>query len=294
MASVINPFRDIFFADLRDPSTDLGGLISSTSITQTVFYSIVAVVINCDKTAFDIQNDNGEQVARDDDQVLPGRYLIVSDEPAIQSKRPFFTRALSTSASTRLESFRNQVRARDGRCTITKVASVLGPSMDIWTAFEVAHLVPIAYTDEWRRRGFSDRITVPPPPPRERDTINSVQNGLLMQSHIHQAFDAYHFSILPSSGYKLICFQPDIFGIAGTYLDQQLLQDHRRPPDELLEWHFEQAVLCNARGAGEPNLEFDFPPGSDMVGEILAGPKAAERMEFELFSRLDELETEQD
>lgn len=40
------------------------------------------------------------------------------------------------------------------------------------------------------------------------------------------------------------------------------------------------------RGAGEPNFEHDFPPGSDMTGEILKGPKAAERMEFELFNRM--------
>jgi hypothetical protein len=42
----------------------------------------------------------------------------------------------------------------------------------------------------------------------------------------------------------------------------------------------------NMRGAGEPNFEHDFPPGSDIVGQILSGPKAAERMEFEVFSRL--------
>ena len=40
------------------------------------------------------------------------------------------------------------------------------------------------------------------------------------------------------------------------------------------------------RGAGQPVFEHDFPPGSDMVGEILAGPRAAEVMEFELFGRL--------
>ena len=40
------------------------------------------------------------------------------------------------------------------------------------------------------------------------------------------------------------------------------------------------------RGAGEPSFEIDFPPGSDMLSEIREGPKAAERMEFELFSRL--------
>jgi hypothetical protein len=40
------------------------------------------------------------------------------------------------------------------------------------------------------------------------------------------------------------------------------------------------------RGAGEPAFEHDFPPGSDIMGDIREGPKAAERMEFELFDRL--------
>lgn len=40
------------------------------------------------------------------------------------------------------------------------------------------------------------------------------------------------------------------------------------------------------RGTREPKFEHDFPPGSDIVGDILRGPKAGERMEFELFSRL--------
>jgi hypothetical protein len=40
------------------------------------------------------------------------------------------------------------------------------------------------------------------------------------------------------------------------------------------------------RGVGEPVFEHDFPPGSDIVGGILLGPKPAERMEFELFGRL--------
>ena len=40
------------------------------------------------------------------------------------------------------------------------------------------------------------------------------------------------------------------------------------------------------KGAREPVFEHDFPPGSDMMGSILKGPKAAERMEFELFGRL--------
>lgn len=55
---------------------------------------------------------------------------------------------------------------------------------------------------------------------------------------------------------------------------------------EPLRWHFRQAVRTNMRCTGEPVLEHDFPSGSDSMGEILRGPKAAERMEFGLDSRL--------
>lgn len=82
-------------------------------------------------------------------------------------------------------------------------------------------------------------------------------------------------------------FIPDMKGLAGKHLDQTLLEDPRRPSDQLLRWHFRQAVFANMRGAGEPVFEHDFPPGSDIIGDILGGPKAAERMEFELFARFN-------
>ena len=74
--------------------------------------------------------------------------------------------------------------------------------------------------------------------------------------------------------------------LSGTYLERELVNDPRCPPDELFRWHFRQAVLTNVKGAGEPIFEFDFPPGTDVIGEICKGPMAAERMEVELFGRL--------
>ncbi len=78
----------------------------------------------------------------------------------------------------------------------------------------------------------------------------------------------------------------DSKGIAGKNLDRRFLDDPERPPDELFRWHFRQAVIINMRGAGEPIFEHDFPPGSDIMGSILKGPKATERIEFELFNRM--------
>jgi hypothetical protein len=83
-----------------------------------------------------------------------------------------------------------------------------------------------------------------------------------------------------------VFFRRDRKGLAGKHLDQEYLNNPQRPVDQLLLWHFRQSVLTNMRGAGEPIFEHDFPPGSGIVGGILSGPKAAERMEFEWFSRL--------
>ncbi|KAK9327577.1 hypothetical protein V1520DRAFT_267109, partial [Lipomyces starkeyi] len=55
--------------------------------------------------------------------------------------------------------------------------------------------------------------------------------------------------------------------------------------DEFLGWHFRQACLVNM--SGEPEFEMDFPPGTEMMGEICKGPEAAKRMGAELFLRLD-------
>ena len=66
-------------------------------------------------------------------------------------------------------------------------------------------------------------------------------------------------------------------GIAGRYLNPQLLNHHQRPIDELLRWHFRQAVLTNMRDAGEPVFEHDFSLGSDTMDDILSGPKAGEK-----------------
>jgi hypothetical protein len=44
--------------------------------------------------------------------------------------------------------------------------------------------------------------------------------------------------------------------------------------------------LINIRDPGEPVFEHDFSPGSDIIGSTLEGPKAAEKMQYKLVSRL--------
>ncbi|CUS08433.1 unnamed protein product, partial [Tuber aestivum] len=106
--------------------------------------------------------------------------------------------------------------------------------------------------------------------------IHSPRNGFLLRLDVQQMFDQYLISINPDDGYKVVVFSFDIFGYDGKSLDPvcQNLADPHSVSDDLLSWHFRQSVLANVRGAGKPIFEHDFPPGTDMVGEILAGPYA--------------------
>ncbi|KAG0634225.1 hypothetical protein HOY80DRAFT_895269, partial [Tuber brumale] len=87
---------------------------------------------------------------------------------------------------------------------------------------------------------------------------------------------------------KVVVFDIDTWGYDGRILDPVC-----RDPDDpygvsgqLLGWHFRQSVLANMSGLGEPTFEHDFPPGTDEVGEILAGPCGRERFESEIAVRL--------
>lgn len=50
-----------------------------------------------------------------------------------------------------------------------------------------------------------------------------------------------------------MCLGPDKFGVDGRILDSG------RVSDEILRWHFRQAVLANMKGAGDPVFEHDLP-----------------------------------
>ncbi|KAF8529336.1 hypothetical protein BDD12DRAFT_870389, partial [Trichophaea hybrida] len=210
---------------------------------------------------------------KDDYPLQPGNYYIVTNGSITVNNEPW------------LVLFRDAVRERDRRCVITGKPA-LRADHGIWRGFEAAHIFPLAYERHWNKENYGHWITIPPAT-ESTATINSVQNGMLLDSSIHALSMAMIYrSIQMYDNYKIVCFGPDGKGIAGKHLDQQLLQDPHRPVDQLLRWHFRQAVLANMRRAGEPVFEIDFPPGSDMIGEIMGGPSAAERMEFELFSRL--------
>ncbi|KAK9343400.1 hypothetical protein V1522DRAFT_394420 [Lipomyces starkeyi] len=211
-----------------------------------------------------------------DEPLQPGKYDIKPDSPQGRifiTNELCITRILSQTVSGRDEAFRQRVRDRDRKCVIT---GVVNPARLIalhdWSSYHAAHIFPFSGEEWFIRNNYSRWITN-----REgtRDAgINSCQNGLVMLSHIREKFDNFSIAINPDDNYRIIAFRDDIS------INENSVKD------ELLRWHFRQAVLANMRGAGEPVFETDFPPGSDMVGEIRNGPDAIKRMEAELFARL--------
>ncbi|KAF1815295.1 hypothetical protein P152DRAFT_455016 [Eremomyces bilateralis CBS 781.70] len=274
--------RDIHIYDANDPNAVLGGLVLTAGVTNANFYSMIEILFIF-ASPFYLRDEDKTKIEKDDHPLKPGKYYIVSDVPLQVNIEPWLIRTISRASGTHVSAFREAVRLRDRRCVISGETVPILAGIELWDGFEAAHIFPLAHEGHWINHSYGRWITIQP---AKGGSINSVQNGLLLDSAVHQLFDAYAISINPDDKYKVVAFRPTSKNIAGKHLDQEHFARCDAPIDSLLRWHFRQAVLANMRGSGEPVFEHDFPPGSDIAGDILRGPKAAERMQFELFSRL--------
>jgi len=92
---------------------------------------------------------------------------------------------------------------RDRRCFITG-EEALGAPYDSWESFEAAHIFPLAYEGYWVEHDYSRWITIQP---ATGGYINSVQNGLLLESGVHQLFNSYLISINPNVGVPIFFYR---------------------------------------------------------------------------------------
>ncbi|KIW86275.1 hypothetical protein Z517_01670 [Fonsecaea pedrosoi CBS 271.37] len=274
--------RNVHIYDLNDPTTVIGGLLLLPGVTNANFYTMIEIIIIFEGPFF-LQNENETKIEKDDYPLQPGNYYIITTHSFRLNDEPWLVRTISLATGSRVATFTEAVRSRDRQCIISGRSIPTFNGIDFWGGFKAAHIFPLAYEGNWIKQNYGRWITSQPV---QGGSINSVQNGMLLSSHIQQLFDSYSISINPDDNYKIVAFQPTAFDIEGKYLNRELFTRPNAPADPLLRWHFRQAVLANMRGAGEPCFEHDLPPGSDIVGEILRGPKSGERMEFELFSRL--------
>lgn len=112
-----------------------------------------------------------------------GRFNITTETC---TSRPYSS---SSSASARTQAFRNAVRNRDGRCVITDRIARLA-HLNSWRSFEAAHIFPRSLSSSWNIHNFGVA------------SIDSVQNGLLLDASVHQLFNSFAFSIDTTVIYK--------------------------------------------------------------------------------------------
>lgn len=155
------------------------------------------------------------------------------------NNEPWIPRIQTRSATGRESAFRNGIRARDGRCVITGVVNLNAINdNNNWVSFQAAHIFPLVSESHFIHAGYSQYIT------DMDDTtgiskIHSLQNGLLLRSHVHGKFDQYCVSVNPDDGYKVVVFDQDADGLDGRTLDRICRDpaDPHRVSDNLLRWH---------------------------------------------------------
>ncbi|KAG0132667.1 hypothetical protein HOY82DRAFT_518039 [Tuber indicum] len=286
--------RDVFFYDATKPDDLLGGFFQSGAITEATFLDMLGIVVWVMYPIRVQERTSCHIVSRTSIPLERGVYDIYCQASIQVNNEPWIPRSISHNSCGRDDSscqdsrFCHGVRSRDRRCV---VSGLINPEAHIqannWLGFQVAHIFPPEHESLWTQcdygRGITDTDDT-----HEAPKIDSCQNGFLLVTGIHQGFDLYLISVNPDDNYKIVVFDIDIFGLDGRILDPicRNPDDPHRVSDQLLRWHFRQSVLANARGAGEPIFEHDFPPGHDMAGEILAGPYGQERFALEIASRL--------
>ncbi|KAG0632732.1 hypothetical protein HOY80DRAFT_995833 [Tuber brumale] len=286
MSSNRSHFRNVEFYDPAKPDSDaLGGFIQNGSITEANFLQILGIVLVVEAPIRVQHRISGHVVSAVNSRLELGTYDIHCDSPVQLSDEPWIHRVISYKVSGREDAFRDGIRERDGRCVISGVINTSAPFQ--WASFEAAHVFPLGSENLWIDWDYGQYIT------DMDDTvgvskINSCQNGFMLRQHIYGLFDQYLLSVNPDDNYKVTVFGNDMDGIDGRTLDPICRDpaDPHRVSDQLLRWHFRQSVLANMRGAGEPVFEYDFPPRTDMIGEIQRGPHAKERLELEVAVRL--------
>jgi hypothetical protein len=90
----------------------------------------------------------------------------------------------TTSSSTRQgQLFQTQVRERDGQCVVTGIGKEQVIRYGKYTGLDAAHIFPLSLHTTWDAHDFGV------------ESINSVQNGILLSGTIHHYWDSYDISI---------------------------------------------------------------------------------------------------
>ncbi|PLN74548.1 hypothetical protein BDW42DRAFT_182003 [Aspergillus taichungensis] len=190
-------WRNILFYDASNDE-QLGGLYQAGSLTEeNLHWMLGSVLLIVDQPWTLRHKASGRTVLPSNNKAALGEYEIRSNGTIRVTNEQWAPRLISYSNSGQETAFTRDIRARDGRCVISGVVNNTASYKD-WTGYQAAHVFPLQYETMWARNGYGCWIREVPDD-NTRASLNSVQNGLLMLSHIHKRFDQYTISINPDA-----------------------------------------------------------------------------------------------
>ncbi|KAK9236475.1 hypothetical protein V1525DRAFT_433717 [Lipomyces kononenkoae] len=251
--------RDVLLYDISKPDEVIGGLYLTPSFNKRTFLMALDILLVSD-CQYEVYLRGSDIPLRPITEPLQqGKYDIKPIDPNVfVTNKLCITRVLSHSTTGRNEAFRKQVRERDRKCVVTGLANTeRNIADDDWSVYHAAYIVPLSAEEYFIANNFSRWITNRT---GENDTgINSCQNGVLLQTTVHRQFDNFTISVNVDDDYRIVTFRYDLLNLGGRQLDPicRNPKNDLSVRNELLRWHFHQAVLANI---SEPIFEFDFPP----------------------------------
>ncbi|PUU80380.1 hypothetical protein B9Z19DRAFT_1100291 [Tuber borchii] len=264
--------RNVWFHETRSQEKTLRGPFQNGSITEGNFLDILGIVLVVQGNPLQVQErESGHILSQTDIPLNKGVYDIYCDVSIKINNKPWIPRSITHYTGSRADRFCHQLRNRDRKCVIS---GLINPKVQIkannWLGFEPAHIFPPEQEGLWTLDDYGRSIT-DINDSFEIAKIDSCQNCFLLSSDIRQGFEQYLISVNPDDNYKIIVFDIDMLGLEDRILDP-LCRNPEGPHRE-----------------GEPIFEHDFPPGHDIVEQILAVLYGQERFELEIASRLREL-----
>lgn len=190
--------RNLHIYSAAEPYTVLGGLFVVNGMTNTNFYSMVEIAYIIDQDCV-LCYENGTTVQRDDNPLQPGKYMIDTPGPLMVNDEPWLVRASFRLPETSNTEFRDAVRKRDCRCVVTGQRTLYAEYGDqdwVWFACDAVHIFPLAHEQHWIDHAYDGWVTIP----GSAGSIDSVQNGVLLESSIRDLFQSYIVSINPDVG----------------------------------------------------------------------------------------------
>ena len=194
--------RNLHICDANDPGIILGGLVLTNGMTNANFYSMVEIVFLFSQD-YTLRDESGLTVGRNDHPLQPGKYFILTAGSITVTNEPWLVRAASPSTATQSGDFCQAIRERDRRCIMTGKGA-RSAAVGFWAGLETAHFFPPAYQRHWAEHNYGRCITIQP---ESGGSINSVQNGILLEATLHQLFESYIVSINPDVCIPSIAFR---------------------------------------------------------------------------------------